>query len=213
MKTVFLPSSAWIRHRGRCECLIERIVCTHPDQPEFIIVDAATVQREAIETLLDGSFKVEEVDFRAWVNESLTEGGVINVEVIRRAAARMAGGGAYAINAIGFDSATIHRALNQLRMGFYPLEVWPQSVVLIGDDSQLNQLSPALAHTFYIQPSVMTKAAMDRMVRRVTHEARILRLFGRRVGFSVRWVARWIDWSSRRKERKQEKQLGWFWEE
>lgn len=213
MKTIFLSSSAWISHQTRCEGLIKRISRTNPTTPESIVLDPATVMREKSENAQDESFQVIEIDFRTWVNETLTEGGVVNVEVIRRAAVQMKAGGIFAINAIGFNSSTIFRALEQLRMGFYTLAEWPVGLVLIGDDSQLNQLSPAFANTFYIQPSIIAKTSVTRMVRQITYEARFLRLFGRRIGFLMGLFAKVFNYLVARRARKEEKKLGWIWEE
>ena len=213
MKTIFISSSAWISHRVSCESLINRIARTNPSTPESIVLDPATVLREKSENPQDENIQVVEIDFRTWVNETLTEGGVVNVEVIRRAAVQMKAGGVFAINAIGFDSSTIFRALGQLRMGFYTLAEWPVALVLIGDDSQLNQLSPAFANTFYIQPAIIATTSVTRMVRQITYEARFLRLFGRRIGFLMGLVAKVFNYLVARKTRKEEKKLGWIWEE
>lgn len=213
MKTVFLSSSAWFTERRQCLNLIERIMAAGSDKPDTVILDAATVRRERSSEPVTESTRIVELDLRAWVNESHVEGGVVNVEAVRRAVAGIAPDEVVAINAAGFATSTIERTLPQLRIGFYALLEWPSGLVLIGDDSQLHQLSPLLGNAFYIQPSIRTKAQVDLLVRKISHEAGLLRLFGYRAGFSKRLGVRLADWLFSRSTQKREKQLGWVWEE
>jgi hypothetical protein len=208
MKTIYVTSSAWLGDRPRCESLVERIIRTNPDEAESLILDAATVRREATSESEGLESRLIEVDFRTWVNETLTEGGVINIEVIRRATTKIAKNKVFTINAIGFDVNTINRALTQLRIGFYTLTDWPHGLVLIGDDTQLHQVSPVLANTFYIQPSIISKAVMASTVRQIRLDAFLLRVFGRRI--SVDYLSKWI---TSRQQKKQQKEMGWYFEE
>lgn len=213
MKTIYIASSAWLGDQSRCEILVEKIIRTSPDKVESLILDAATVRREAASQSEGGESRLIEIDFRSWVNESLTEGGVINIEAIRRATTKMAEDKVFAINATGFDVNTIHRALSQLRIGFYTLTCWPRGLILIGDDSQLHQVSPMLANTFYIQPSIITKVVTNNIVRQIVLDGRFIRIFGRRVGVTLKLVNYLSNWIARRQQKKQQKDIGWFYEE
>jgi len=215
MKVIFLTSSAWLSRKDQCAGLIERISDSNTGTPEFIVLDAATVQRENGTSSARDSDRFVEIDFRAWVNETLTEGGVINIEAIRRATIQISCESCYVINAIGFDVGTIYRALGQLRIGFYTLAIWPKSLVLVGDDAQLHHLAPALAHTFYIQPEIVARMSLKRMVRQISHEARFVRLLGFRPGiFERKLFAPILGWRMSREVKKDEKVVqGWRWEE
>lgn len=213
MKTIYIASSAWLGDQPRCESLVEKFVRTNTEKAESLILDAATVRREAASQSEGGDSGLIEIDFRTWVNETLTEGGVINIEAIRRATAKMAEDKVFAINAIGFDVNTIHRALSQLRIGFYTLTDWPRGLILIGDDSQLHQVSPMLANTFYIQPSIITKVVANNIVRQIVLDGRFIRIFGRRVGVTLKLVNYLSNWIVRRQQKKQQKEMGWYFEE
>jgi len=218
MKTIYIASSAWLGDQPRCESLVEKIVRTNPERVESLILDAATVRRETASQSEGGDSGLIEIDFRTWVNETLTEGGVINIEAIRRATAKMAEDKVFAINAIGFDVNTIHRALTQLRIGFYSLTDWPRGLVLIGDDMQLHQVSPVLANTFYIQPSIVSKTMTNSIVRQITIDGLYIRIFGRLahgtwVGKTLNFVFRLSTWAIRRQHKKEIKDRGWYFEE
>jgi hypothetical protein len=210
MKTIYIASSAWLGDQSRCERLAGKIVRTNPEKAESLILDAATVRREVASQSEGVDSRLIEIDFRTWVNETLTEGGVINIQAIRRSVTKMSEDKIFAINAIGFDANTIHRALTQLRIGFYTLTNWPHGLVLIGDDAQLHQVSPVLANTFYIQPSIVGKAVMASTVRQIRLDAFFLRVFGRRVFVFVNYLHKWI---TSRQQKKQQKEMGWYFEE
>ena len=48
MKTIYIASSAWLGDQPRCESLVEKFVRTNTEKAESLILDAATVRREAI---------------------------------------------------------------------------------------------------------------------------------------------------------------------
>ncbi len=212
MKTIYIPSSAWLGERSRCENLISKFLLAEMGQTDSLILDLAAIRREEAEASLGLDVPFVEIDFRDWVGETLTEEGVINIQAIRRTvAARFEN--VFVVNAIGFNSNIICRALAQLRIAFFALANWPRGLVLIGDDAQLHQVSPVLAHTFYIRPSFSTSVATKRIVRQVVNEAFIIRIFGRQVGTTLKifhFLSSWIASSQDRRERKIN---GWFFEE
>lgn len=212
MKVIYIASSVWLGDRPRCEVIVEKIIQTNPDKAVSLILDAATVRRESASQSEWVKSRLIEIDFRTWVNETLTEGGVINIEAIRRATAKMAVDKVFAINATGFDVNTIRQALTQLRIGFYTLTEWPRGLVLIGDDSQLHQVSPMLANTFYIQPSIVTKVVSDRIVWQIVFDGLFIRLFGRH-GVALKFVYYLYDQIVRRHQKKQLKELGRHYDE
>jgi hypothetical protein len=213
MKTIYVASSAWLSDQSHCEALVKKIILANPDKAESLILDAATVRREAASQSGCEYPQIIEIDFRTWVSETLTEGGVINIEAIRRATTKMAEDKVFAINAIGFDANTVRRALTQLRIGFYTLTDWPPGLVLIGDDSQLHQVSPMLANTFYIQPSIVAKVEMRRIVWQIALDGLLLRNFGRRAGVVLKFINYLNGVINKFQQKKQQKEKGLFFEE
>lgn len=214
MKTIYIVSSGWLSNRQRCENLIDKIIRTNPKRIESIVLDAATVQREMDGQCGDcgGRSCIVEIDFRTWINETLTERGVINIQAVRRSAALMAEDKAFVINAMGFDVSTILGTLHQLRIGFYPLARWPRSLVLIGDDAQIHQLSPVLANTFYIRPSIVPRVEINRIVSKIELDGFLIRILGRRIGFSQKLTNYMSGWFAKHQQKKQ-REFGWIIEE
>lgn len=212
MKTIYIPSSGWVEERSRCEIIINKFALTDPDKVDSLILDINAIRREKSDPLAGESYKLIEIDFRDWVGETLTEGGVIDIQVIRRTALTMCNG-IIMINAIGFDSKIIYRALAQLRIAFYALSSWPNCLVLICDDAQLHQVSPVLANTFYIQPYVSTKFMTKQLVRQINHEAFFIRYFGAQKGVALKITRNFSNWLAKRQNKREQKISGWFFQE
>lgn len=213
MKSLSLTSTAWFSYRGRCLSLVEKILLDPDPHRHSIVVDMNTIRREPDIAPGESLLVFKEVDFREWITETLTEGGVVNVEVVRRAATEMQEGEVIIINATGFVSGTIDRGLYQLRLGLFSHSAWPSGIILICDDAQLYQAGPALAHAFVIRPNLVSKAVVDKMVRSKMWQANMLRIFGRGVAYAPVMVQRFISWWVTRRENKISKEYGWVWEE
>lgn len=213
MKTLCLTSSAWLGYRKRCIDLLERVMRDFSGDADSIVIDLNTVLRENSCSNNESNFSFCEIDLRMWINETITEGGVVNIEAVRRAAIGMSPKETVLINATGFTPETIGRVLTQLRIGLYSLSEWPQGIAVVCDDAQLYQLSPALAHAFYLRPSIMTKTAVLRLVRRVRREALLLKILGKGIGSMPAIIRGFFRWFWTREDRKISKKLGWVWEE
>ncbi len=214
MRTYCIVGTAWETRRDLCLNLVLRDLRVSPRETLSLNIDESTVAREIQlekEALRDATLR--EIDFCAWVNEALTEERVVNIEAIRRDAYSVRVDHLVAINAIGFQSEIIEKALTQFRVGLYSQPDWPQAIVLACDNAQRFQVGPALANMFYIRPNVVTKAAIGRQVRSLLLDADLLRLFGQGIGSAPRILRGINNWIFARREKRRAKEYGWVWEE
>lgn len=214
MKTYCIAGTAWVVHRKACVSLVERDLLYSPFRSGSLNIDETTIVREvACNSLEDSGACVKEIDFSQWVNDGIVEGGVVNIDAVRRDAYSMQSEEIVVINSIGFISDIIEKTLVQLRIGLFSQPEWPKAIILVCDNAQRFQAGPALANAFYIRPSVMTKAAIGRQTRTLLLDAKLLRLFGQGIGSAPRFLRRLNYWIFTKREKARAREYGWVWEE
>lgn len=176
MKTVYIPSSAWLSEHLRCKAIIEKFMNVAHGKSDSLIVDVASVQREIVNESGEISLDYIEIDFSDWVANTLMEGSVINAESIRRAVSVIDKNHVYLINAVGFDAKIIGAAFEQLRIAFYSLPNWPKGMVLVGDNAQMYEISNILINCFYIRPALIRKTKVRNLIGTVMNDARMIRI-------------------------------------
>ena len=214
MKTFCLTSGAWLgAERNKAWAIMARCTLHDANATATILIDNAAVARE-VDAAQGPGLNALEIDLRHWVTESVVEGGVLNVDAIRRAAASFpADRAVVVINATGFMSDIITKMITHLRIGLYSSQHWPCAIALVCDDVQQYQITQALAHAFYIRPAVITDTTIDRHVRNLRWQGDALRRFGARLGSFAARLQRMANNSHAAFERKLAKRRGWIWEE
>lgn len=179
MKTFCLASSAWIGSAPAAKALMARILDQAAQDASSIILDRQTVMREPAQGASPPS--VHEIDLREWVSETLREGGVLNIEAVRRQANNFDRDAIVVLRAVGFLPDMIVNVLSHLRVGLYSAPAWPGALAVVCDDTQIYQVGPALANAFYVRPAVVVGLALEHQVRGLARRANLLRRFGGRV--------------------------------
>lgn len=213
MNTFCISSSAWLRHKNKTISLIRKIIDQATDHSASISLDLTTVVREKSfdNEHIDEFVKV--IDFRNWVNESLSESGIMNIEAIRRHVQSFTEDDLIIIYATGFPSSIIIDAITQIGIGLYSANQWPKTIALICDDTHFFQVSTPLAQAFYIRPSILIDFTISRYIRDLVHNANMTRFFGLKLGLVTRYIQQRINRLHLKLERKLAKNRGWLWEE
>lgn len=214
MDVICLPTTAWLEHQSTCLSLLSRAARTHRAESVFLHLELDAVLRESALEPEDPPHSIHEILFATWIRDGVTEDGVLDVEIIRKAPYGFPDGATVLVNGAGFKSEIIAQALFQARLALYPLPSWPRLFVMVVDDAQLFQISPILANTFYIQPGILIHTAIDREIRQLCRSATILRVFGRYYALSaLRDIFALVDKWITKREQKKTRGLGWTWEE
>lgn len=211
MNTVCLPASMWHGARGSCATLVQRVAERSGADPISLVVDRESVSRQAPNTELEQAFV--KLGFREWVKPGAIEEDVIDIERIRTTCRDLPGDSIVIVDASGYKTEIIVRALFQTRVGMHTRRDWPRVFVLVCDDSQVFQLAGPLANAFYIQPAIIAPTAIQRMVKRLEQDGQSLRLFGQGLGSLVAIARRWGKRRANKKQQKAARGLGWVWEE
>lgn len=212
MKTFCTTSGAWLSRPEQVCALMERSLAGDVEPATSVLIDYASVSREksSCPTALLG---VVEIDLRDWVTETLTEGGVINVDVVRRRAQTFSPDDVVVIAATGFLPEIISKTLNHLRLGLYSADTWPRAIAIACDEALIYQIMPALAHAFYLRPAIVIETTVNRYVQNLIWQGNTLRRFGAHFGAFASRIQRFINKSHASLERKIAKKHGWVWGE
>ena len=213
MNTFCISSSAWLGHQNKVLGLIDRILNQSTDLSASICLDLATVLREQPSEIIFTDDAIKIIDFRQWVNESFSEGGVMNIEVVRRHVQSFHADDLIIIYAAGFLPAIIDNVITQIGIGLYSANRWPKAIAVICDDAHFFQVSGPLAHAFYIRPSILIDFTISRHIRDLVRNANMTRRFGLRLGLIARYIQQRINKSHLKMERRLAKKRGWLWEE
>lgn len=213
MITCCFTTSAWLQRPQVALALLERVVNEAVDDSLSVSLDLPTVLREPAHQIPSANFAIKEIDVRDWVNETLTEGGVINIEVVRRQAVAFRPDEVVILKAVGFLPSLIHSLLTHLHVGMYSASVWPKAIGVVCDDAQIFQVSPALANTFYLRPSIIVDVAVQRIVRSQVRKAHMLRRFSLQPNFFQKLYRDMVNKLWAREDKKFNAKLGWKWEE
>ena len=214
MITFCLASGSWLGpEKNTVLTIIERIILSDQTAAATILIDNAAISREnGYSTGLN--VDVLEIDLHNWVTEAVAEGGLLNVGAIRRTAANFPSGrGLVVINATGFMTEVIKKALFHVRIGMYSSAEWPLGISVVCDEAQQFQVVEAIAHTFYVRPALISDVQVDRYVRNMQRRGNILRYFGNRLSALVVRVEQRVNVKYEKYRKKVAKRDGWIWEE
>lgn len=211
MNTVCLPASLWHGARGSCATLVQRVAERSATDPIALVIDRESISRQASSPELDKTFV--QVGFREWVKPGSIDEDVIDIERIRTTCREMPGDSIVILDASGYKTEVIVRALFQARVGMHTRYDWPRVFALVCDDSQIFQLAQPVANAFYIRPAIIAPVTIQRMVNRLAQDGKSLRIFGQSVGSLAVLARRWSRRRADRADRKDQRNLGWVWEE
>ncbi|MFM0640348.1 hypothetical protein PQQ63_26985 [Paraburkholderia metrosideri] len=211
MNTLCLPTSMWHGAREACATLVQRVAERSAEDPIAFVVDRESILRQVPNAETEQTFV--KLGFREWLKPGAIDEDVIDIERIRSMCRKLPGGAVVVIDASGYKTEVIVRALFQARIGLHSRADWPRVWALVCDDSQIFQIASPLANAFYIQPAIIAPAAIQRIVNRLAKDGQSLRMFGHDLGSFAVFARRWRKRRADKQERKAARALGWVWEE
>lgn len=211
MNTVCLPASLWHGAKGACATLIQRVAERSATDPIALVIDREAISRQVSNPELEKGFTY--IMFREWVKLGAIDEDVIDIERIRTACREIPEDSIVILDASGYKTEVIVRALFQARIGMHTRYAWPRLFALVCDDSQVFQLAQPVAGAFYLQPAIIAPATIQRMVNRLAQDGKSLRIFGQGIGSITVLARRWSRRRADKADRKANRAVGWVWEE
>ncbi|MFM0184927.1 MULTISPECIES: hypothetical protein [Paraburkholderia] len=211
MNTVCLPAAMWHGERASCATVVRRIAERSSTESASFVIDRESVMRQTPDVEAEQAFF--KLAFRDWIKPGALDEDVIDIERIRTSCREFPSASVIVVDASGYKTETIVRALFQARVGMHARAEWPHVFALVCDESQVFQLAQPLASAFFIQPAILSPVMIQRMVKRLAKDGKSLRLFGKNLGSIAVIARRWSKHRTEKKERKAARALGWVWEE
>lgn len=191
--------------------LVSEIIDRNANGIVSINISRSNIESVNISDVGDIEYKL--IDVRKWVTDKIHEGGVINIEAIRRESHQLVNYPMVVMNFSGFNSDVVSKVLTHVRIGLSYEKVWPKAMIVICDDNVQLTVAPIVAHAFIQRPGVLVDFTVKRIVRGMERKSRVMRIFGVSITPFAKLFDAYLAWTYRRSDKKLVKETGKAWEE